>query len=57
MWVAVRSNWVINVGLGAGDAGGRIMASGTPMEIMYAKRSRTVEYLRWYLNSHWKLVY
>jgi excinuclease ABC subunit A len=52
MRVAAQSDWVIDVGPGAGDAGGKIVASGTPVEIVRAKESRTVEYLRQYLNNH-----
>ena len=52
MRVAAQSDWVIDVGPGAGDAGGKIVASGTPVEIVRAKESRTVEYLRRYLNNH-----
>ncbi|MET0292182.1 MAG: excinuclease ABC subunit A, partial [Steroidobacteraceae bacterium] len=41
------SDWVIDVGPGAGHAGGRIVASGTPEQIaaMASKQSRTAPYL------------
>jgi excinuclease ABC subunit A len=46
MRVAAQSDWVIDVGPGAGDAGGKIVASGTPAEIVRVKESRTAEYLQ-----------
>ncbi|MFM0736621.1 excinuclease ABC subunit UvrA [Paraburkholderia xenovorans] len=46
MRVAAQSDWVIDVGPGAGDAGGTIVASGTPGEVARAKDSRTAAYLK-----------
>jgi excinuclease ABC subunit A len=46
MRVAAQSDWVIDVGPGAGDAGGTIVASGTPAEVAHSGESRTAEYLR-----------
>jgi excinuclease ABC subunit A len=46
MRVAAQSDWVIDVGPGAGDAGGKIVASGTPAGIVRVKESRTAEYLQ-----------
>ncbi|WP_454872909.1 excinuclease ABC subunit A [Paraburkholderia xenovorans] len=46
MRVAAQSDWVIDVGPGAGDAGGNIVASGTPAHVARAKESRTAGYLR-----------
>jgi excinuclease ABC subunit A len=46
MRVAAQSDWVIDVGPGAGDAGGTIVASGTPAEVARKKESRTASYLR-----------
>ncbi|ASL44913.1 UvrABC system protein A [Burkholderia sp. AD24] len=46
MRVAAQSDWVIDVGPGAGDAGGTIVANGTPSEVARAKNSRTAVYLR-----------
>jgi excinuclease ABC subunit A len=48
MRVAAQSDWVVDVGPGAGDAGGKIVASGTPAQVR-AKESRTAEYLRQHL--------
>lgn len=46
MHVIAQSDWVIDIGPGAGDEGGRIVAQGTPVEVAMAKGSRTAPYLR-----------
>ena len=46
MRVAAQSDWVIDVGPGAGDAGGTIVASGVPSLVAREKRSRTAAYLQ-----------
>ena len=33
MRVAAQSDWVIDMGPGAGDTGGRVVASGVPAEV------------------------
>jgi excinuclease ABC subunit A len=45
MCVVAASDWVIDIGPGAGDQGGRIVASGTPDEIAENATSRTAPYL------------
>jgi excinuclease ABC subunit A len=45
MRVVAGSDWVIDVGPGAGDEGGRIVAQGTPAEVARARESRTAPYL------------
>ena len=45
MQVAVRSDWIIDVGPGAGDQGGRVVASGTPAEVASDLNSRSAAYL------------
>jgi excinuclease ABC subunit A len=45
MRVVAASDWVIDMGPGAGDQGGRIVASGTPAEIAENSTSRTAGYL------------
>jgi excinuclease ABC subunit A len=45
MRVVAASDWVIDMGPGAGDQGGRIIASGTPAEIAKNSTSRTARYL------------
>lgn len=44
MSVAARSDWIVDVGPGAGDEGGRIVASGSPEQVA-ASGSRTATYL------------
>jgi excinuclease ABC subunit A len=46
MQVVTQSDWVIDIGPGAGDEGGTVVASGTPREIARCARSRTAEYLQ-----------
>jgi excinuclease ABC subunit A len=45
MTVAAASDWVIDIGPGAGDEGGRIVASGSPMQVARQTQSRTAKYL------------
>jgi excinuclease ABC subunit A len=45
MRVAAQSDWIIDVGPGAGEAGGRIVAAGTPDLIARTMASRTAVYL------------
>jgi len=39
------SDWVIDIGPGAGDEGGRVVASGPPSEVAHSKDSRTAQYM------------
>jgi excinuclease ABC subunit A len=45
MRIAAAADWVIDVGPGAGEAGGRIVAEGTPAQVARAAGSRTAPYL------------
>ena len=45
MHVIATSDWMIDMGPGAGDEGGKIVAEGPPTEVMRVKRSRTARYL------------
>lgn len=45
MRVVAGSDWVIDVGPGAGDDGGAVVASGPPQEVARNKESRTARYL------------
>jgi len=45
MQVASNSDWMIDIGPGAGDAGGLIVAQGTPEEVAQSKDSRTAPFL------------
>ena len=44
--IVAASDWVIDVGPGAGDKGGRIVAAGPPQTVAQASGSRTAPYLR-----------
>ncbi len=46
MQVAAQSDWVLDIGPGAGDAGGQVVAQGTPAQVAQSKESRTAPYLR-----------
>lgn len=45
MAVVAGADWVIDLGPGGGDEGGRIVATGTPAEVAGVAGSRTAEYL------------
>ncbi|SFL32010.1 excinuclease ABC subunit UvrA [Geodermatophilus ruber] len=45
MDVVVSADWVIDLGPGGGDAGGRIVAVGPPAEVARTEGSRTAPYL------------
>jgi excinuclease ABC subunit A len=46
MDVIAKSDWVMDIGPGAGEEGGNIIASGTPAEVTKEKKSKTAYYLR-----------
>jgi excinuclease ABC subunit A len=46
MRVIAQVDWVIDLGPGAGEDGGRIIASGTPDKVANVANSRTAKYLR-----------
>lgn len=46
MRVLAQVDWIIDLGPGAGEEGGRIVASGVPREVAAAKGSRTAPYLK-----------
>jgi excinuclease ABC subunit A len=50
MRVVAASDYVIDVGPGAGDEGGRVVAAGTPLEVSSAAGSRTAEFLARFLR-------
>ncbi len=50
MRVVAGSDWVIDVGPGAGDEGGRIVAAGPPAELARVRASRTAPYLARFLQ-------
>ncbi len=45
MRVVAQSDWVIDIGPGAGNAGGKVVASGTPQAVAGSKDSRTAPFL------------
>ena len=45
MSVTAASDWIIDIGPGAGDEGGRIVASGPPKQVASVTQSRTAKYL------------
>jgi excinuclease ABC subunit A len=47
--VVARSDWVIDVGPGAGEDGGRIVAAGPPRDVARTRASRTAPYLARFL--------
>ena len=42
----MQADWVIDLGPGAGDKGGSLVAEGTPEEIALRKDSLTARYLK-----------
>ncbi|HEX7150217.1 MAG TPA: excinuclease ABC subunit UvrA [Thermoanaerobaculia bacterium] len=45
MSVIAHSDWVIDIGPGAGEEGGRIVVAGPPTDVVHSKKSRTAKYL------------
>ena len=45
MRVVAQSDWVIDIGPGAGDQGGKIVIAGTPQKVAKSKKSRTAPFL------------
>jgi excinuclease ABC subunit A len=51
MRVVGAGDWVIDIGPGAGDEGGRVIAFGTPADLSRTSASRTAPYLRCVLTD------
>ncbi len=51
MRVVAGSDWVMDVGPGAGEEGGQIVAAGTPAQVARSRLSRTAPYLARYLGA------
>ena len=47
--VIASSDWVIDIGPGAGDEGGKIVAVGSPADVARSAASRTADYLSRFL--------
>ncbi len=45
MEVVAGSDWIIDIGPGAGDEGGKVVASGPPEQLVAVQESRTATYL------------
>jgi excinuclease ABC subunit A len=45
MQVVAGSDWIIDIGPGAGEEGGKVIAAGTPEEVAKNKQSKTAIYL------------
>ena len=52
MRVVAASDWVLDIGPGAGDEGGRVVAAGPPAEVANAKGSRTAPFLARFLGPN-----
>ncbi|MFZ6648002.1 excinuclease ABC subunit A [Undibacterium sp. TJN25] len=52
MRVLAGSDWVIDIGPGAGDEGGEIVAQGRPEQICTSAMSKTAPYLKNFLKEH-----
>lgn len=51
MAVVAACDWMIDIGPGAGELGGKVVVAGPPRQAMTAKRSRTAPYLRRYFSA------
>lgn len=51
MHVVAQSDWVIDMGPGAGNDGGKVVVAGTPPDLANSKQSRTAGYLKPYLDK------
>src|SRR5436190_12849760 len=49
--VIKSADWIVDLGPGAGDAGGEVVATGTPEQIAQAENSHTGKFLRKVLRS------
>ena len=49
--VIAEADWVIDLGPGGGDAGGRIVAQGLPEMLVRTRRSETARVLRGFLEA------
>jgi excinuclease ABC subunit A len=51
MRVVAGSDWVIDMGPGAGDEGGSVVVTGLPANIAKSKKSRTAPYLAEFIGQ------
>lgn len=52
MALIAASDWVIDMGPGAGDEGGEVVVSGPPVEVAAGERSRTAKFLKAALEAY-----
>lgn len=52
MRVIAGSDWVVDIGPGAGEEGGKVVVTGTPEKVAGDKKSKTAVYLRRYLERN-----
>jgi excinuclease ABC subunit A len=50
MRMVAASDWIIDIGPGAGDEGGHVVASGPPAQVVASSESRTAPYLARFLG-------
>ncbi|MCB2408029.1 excinuclease ABC subunit UvrA [Hymenobacter lucidus] len=51
MRVVAASDWVMDIGPGAGDEGGQVVAAGSPAKVARMKQSRTAPHLQRFLDG------
>jgi excinuclease ABC subunit A len=51
MHMVATSDWVIDIGPGAGDEGGQVVAAGPPTQLAKVKASKTAPYLKQFLEG------
>jgi excinuclease ABC subunit A len=51
MRVAAVSDWILDIGPGAGEKGGTLVAAGSPADVAVVKGSRTASYLSRFLSE------
>jgi excinuclease ABC subunit A len=51
MRVVASSDWVIDIGPGAGEEGGKVVVTGTPESVAEAKESKTAVYLKRFMKG------
>ncbi|HVJ34057.1 MAG TPA: excinuclease ABC subunit UvrA [Terriglobia bacterium] len=52
MRVVAGSDWIIDVGPGAGAEGGKVVVAGTVAELCRSRESRTAPYLKRFIEAH-----
>ncbi len=51
MRVVAESDWVIDIGPGAGEEGGQVVFSGTPADLATIEKSKTAPFLKQFLQG------